>query len=330
MASLPRCLSSPSRPNPSTDLFSPAHEPGGGATPPRQLRRPSPALHLQPLPVRIPGIFSSPRATPASSPHAQPRRTPLPARRSAGMHLRRRSLPRPMQTDDDRRCVDSPKRPAPPSNGHAGGRPPRRAALRPSPARTAPQRLGGRSGWRRSHAWPGGAAVGARNVSGRAAHAAAAVERVGGRRRCSRASSSFARLEVCAHYHRYLDFSGETQPTRGAARRCGGCHRGWRTLLTLPGGSLCTVLRDMLMHENQVPLLVLRKILEPQCASADEAAGLLACLVTELMKDKLHGHLLNGGGRCQRQLPRRRLRHRGAGRRWRGRGGVAEAGRQRL
>ena len=57
----------------------------------------------------------------------------------------------------------------------------------------------------------------------------------------------------------------------------------------------------MLMHQNQVPLLVLRKILELQCASADEAAGLLAWMVTGLMKDKLHAHLLDGGGRCQRQ-----------------------------
>jgi len=83
-------------------------------------------------------------------------------------------------------------------------------------------------------------------------------------------------------------------------------------------------------HENQVPLFLLRKILERQCASADEATGLLAWMVTGLMKDKLQAHLLDGGGRCQQQLPRRWLRHRGAGRGWQGRGGAAEAGRRRL
>ncbi|RLN39525.1 putative UPF0481 protein [Panicum miliaceum] len=37
--------------------------------------------------------------------------------------------------------------------------------------------------------------------------------------------------------------------------------------------------------ENQVPLFLLRKILEPQCASAGEAAGLFAWMVTGLMKE---------------------------------------------
>ena len=78
------------------------------------------------------------------------------------------------------------------------------------------------------------------------------VERAGGQRRSSRTSSSSsrARLEVRAHYHCYLDFSGETRRPRGTAGRCGGCHRGWHTSLTLLEGGLCTLLRDMLMHDS--------------------------------------------------------------------------------
>jgi len=80
----------------------------------------------------------------------------------------------------------------------------------------------------------------------------AAVERAGGQRRSSRASSSSsrARLEARAHYHCYLDFSGERRRPRGTAGRCGGCRRGWHTSLTLPEGGLCTLLRDMLMHDS--------------------------------------------------------------------------------
>ena len=95
-------------------------------------------------------------------------------------------------------------------------RPPRRAALCPSPPRAAPQRLGGRSGWQRSHARPGGAAVGARGCGGArgsrprgsGARGRAATELEG-------LVQQFARPEVRAHYHRYLDISGETRPTRG-------------------------------------------------------------------------------------------------------------------
>ncbi|RLN32959.1 putative UPF0481 protein [Panicum miliaceum] len=47
--------------------------------------------------------------------------------------------------------------------------------------------------------------------------------------------------------------------------------------------------RDMLTLEDLVPLFLLRKILEPQCASTDEAAGLFAWMVTGLMKELCPG-----------------------------------------
>ena len=60
MASIPRCLILTLTPNPSTDLFSHAREPDGGATPPRLHRRPPPALHLRGLgiPSRCLDAFS--------------------------------------------------------------------------------------------------------------------------------------------------------------------------------------------------------------------------------------------------------------------------------
>ncbi|KAG2604567.1 putative UPF0481 protein At3g02645 [Panicum virgatum] len=121
----------------------------------------------------------------------------------------------------------------------------------------------------------------------------------------------FARLErkVRAHYHRYLDFSGETLAwtmvvdgaflleflqiyAAAADDEAGG--RALRRvssrmahLVDFAGRKSAhnLILRDMLMLENQVPLFLLRKILEPQCPSADEAAGLLARMVTGLMKE---------------------------------------------
>ncbi|KAL5199531.1 hypothetical protein ABZP36_020734 [Zizania latifolia] len=121
----------------------------------------------------------------------------------------------------------------------------------------------------------------------------------------------FARLErkVRAYYHRYLDFSGETlawmmvvdgaflleflqiyaaaeaaDDGKPALRRVSSrmAH-----LVDFAGRKSAhnLILRDMLMLENQIPLFLLRKILELQCSSADEAAELLGRMVTGLMKE---------------------------------------------
>ncbi|OEL36786.1 putative UPF0481 protein [Dichanthelium oligosanthes] len=125
----------------------------------------------------------------------------------------------------------------------------------------------------------------------------------------------FARLErrVRAYYHRYLDFSGETlawmmivdgaflleflQIYAAAAEAADEGAGGGRALRRVSSrmqhlvdfagrkSAHNLILRDMLMLENQVPLFILRKILEPQCASADEAGELLARMVTGLMKE---------------------------------------------
>jgi len=125
----------------------------------------------------------------------------------------------------------------------------------------------------------------------------------------------FVRLErrVRAHYHRYLDFSGETlawtmvvdgaflleflQIYDAAAAADDDEGGGGRALRRLPSrmahlvdfagrkSAHNLILRDMLMLENQVPLFLLRRILEPQCASADEAGELLARMVTGLVKE---------------------------------------------
>jgi hypothetical protein len=54
------------------------------------------------------------------------------------------------------------------------------------------------------------------------------------------------------------------------------------------------ILRDMLMLENQIPLFLLRKILEPQCASPEEAGGLLAGMVTGFMKELFPFKMIDG------------------------------------
>uniref|UniRef100_A0A0E0L8J7 Uncharacterized protein n=1 Tax=Oryza punctata TaxID=4537 RepID=A0A0E0L8J7_ORYPU len=127
----------------------------------------------------------------------------------------------------------------------------------------------------------------------------------------------FARLErkVRAHYHRYLDFSGETlawmmvvdgaflleflQIFAAAEAAAGGGEGGggkpalrrvssrMAHLVDFAGRKSAhnLILRDMLMLENQMPLFLLRKILEPQCSSAEEAGELLGRMVTGLMKE---------------------------------------------
>ncbi|CAM0913075.1 unnamed protein product [Alopecurus aequalis] len=115
------------------------------------------------------------------------------------------------------------------------------------------------------------------------------------------------RLErkIRAYYHRYLDFSGETlswmmvvdgaflleflqiyaaAEGKPAMRRISSrmAH-----LVDFAGRKSAhgLILRDMLMLENQIPLFLLRKILEPQCASPEEAGQLLASMVTGLMME---------------------------------------------
>ncbi|KAL6898046.1 hypothetical protein ACP4OV_006642 [Aristida adscensionis] len=121
----------------------------------------------------------------------------------------------------------------------------------------------------------------------------------------------FARLErrVRAHYHRYLDFSGETlswmmvvdgaflleflQIYAVAAADEGGGKPLRRVssrmahLVDFAGRKSAhnLILRDMLMLENQIPLFLLRRILDPQCESGDESGELLSRMVTGLMKE---------------------------------------------
>ncbi|XP_040380801.1 putative UPF0481 protein At3g02645 [Oryza brachyantha] len=124
----------------------------------------------------------------------------------------------------------------------------------------------------------------------------------------------FARLErkVRAYYHRYLDFSGETLAwmmvvdgaflleflqifaAAEASEDGGGGKPALRRvssrmahLVDFAGRKSAhnLILRDMLMLENQMPLFLLRKLLEPQCSSADEAGELLGRMVTGLMKE---------------------------------------------
>uniref|UniRef100_A0ACD5ZQD6 Uncharacterized protein n=1 Tax=Avena sativa TaxID=4498 RepID=A0ACD5ZQD6_AVESA len=132
--------------------------------------------------------------------------------------------------------------------------------------------------------------------------------------------TQFARLErkVRAYYHRYLDFSGETlswmMVVDGAflleflqiyatAEGVGGGKPALRRvssrmahLVDFAGRKSAhgLILRDMLMLENQIPLFLLRKILEPQCTSAEEAARLLASMLTGLMKELCPFKMIDG------------------------------------
>ncbi|CAN6208486.1 unnamed protein product [Urochloa humidicola] len=128
----------------------------------------------------------------------------------------------------------------------------------------------------------------------------------------------FKRLErkVRAHYHRYLDFGGETlawmmlvdgaflleflQIYAAAAANDGDVAAGdgsGKALRRVPSrmahlvdfagrkSAHNLILRDMLMLENQVPLFLLRRILEPQCGGGGDAGELLARMVTGLMRE---------------------------------------------
>ncbi|XP_047075423.1 putative UPF0481 protein At3g02645 [Lolium rigidum] len=128
------------------------------------------------------------------------------------------------------------------------------------------------------------------------------------------------RLErkVRAYYHRYLDFSGETlswmmvvdgaflleflQIYASAADDGSGKPALRRVssrmahLVDFAGRKSAhgLILRDMLMLENQIPLFLLRKILEPQCASPEEAGELLTSMVTGFMKELYPFKMVNG------------------------------------
>ncbi|KAK3128530.1 hypothetical protein QOZ80_6BG0463070 [Eleusine coracana subsp. coracana] len=136
--------------------------------------------------------------------------------------------------------------------------------------------------------------------------------------------AQFARLErrVRAHYHRYLDFGGETlawmMVVDGAflleflqiydfvaddGREGGGGVKALKRvssrmahLVDFAGrkSAHSIILRDMLMLENQIPLFLLRKILEPQCACADEAGATLQRMVTGLMKELCPLKMMDG------------------------------------
>lgn len=123
----------------------------------------------------------------------------------------------------------------------------------------------------------------------------------------------FARLErkIRAYYHRYLDFNGETlawmmvvdgaflleflqiyavavadgEGDGGRALRRVSSRMAHLVDFTGRKSAHSLILRDMLMLENQVPLFLLRKILEPQHPSGDEAGETLARMVTGLTKE---------------------------------------------
>ncbi|KAM3194878.1 hypothetical protein ACQJBY_071113 [Aegilops geniculata] len=126
------------------------------------------------------------------------------------------------------------------------------------------------------------------------------------------------RLErkIRAYYHRYLDFSGltltwmmvvdgafllEFLQIYAAAEDCGKpalrrVSSRMAHLVDFAGRKSAhgLILRDMLMLENQIPLFLLRKILEPQCASADEAGVLLTSMVTGLVKELCPFKMMDG------------------------------------
>uniref|UniRef100_A0ACD6AEA1 Uncharacterized protein n=1 Tax=Avena sativa TaxID=4498 RepID=A0ACD6AEA1_AVESA len=124
--------------------------------------------------------------------------------------------------------------------------------------------------------------------------------------------------KIRAYYHRYLDFSGETLSWMmvvdgaflleflqiyAAAGAAGDGKAALRRvssrmahLVDFAGRKSAhgLILRDMLMLENQIPMFLLRKILEPQCASPDEAGELLASMVTGFMKELYPFKMVDG------------------------------------
>uniref|UniRef100_A0ACD5ZPR5 Uncharacterized protein n=1 Tax=Avena sativa TaxID=4498 RepID=A0ACD5ZPR5_AVESA len=124
--------------------------------------------------------------------------------------------------------------------------------------------------------------------------------------------------KIRAYYHRYLDFSGETLSWMmvvdgaflleflqiyAAAGAAGDGKAALRRvssrmahLVDFAGRKSAhgLILRDMLMLENQIPMFLLRKILEPQCASTEEAGELLASMVTGFMKELYPFKMVDG------------------------------------
>ncbi|WOL00520.1 hypothetical protein Cni_G09233 [Canna indica] len=119
----------------------------------------------------------------------------------------------------------------------------------------------------------------------------------------------FTKLEhkIRAHYHRYLDFSGETlswmmavdasflreflqvyaveEEEEGKALRRLSSRMSHLVDYTGRKSAHNVILRDIMMLENQLPLFLLRKIMELQCSSTDAADEKLAKMVTSLLKE---------------------------------------------
>ncbi|KAJ3695520.1 hypothetical protein LUZ60_000897 [Juncus effusus] len=117
----------------------------------------------------------------------------------------------------------------------------------------------------------------------------------------------FIKLEhkIRAYYHRYLDFNGETlawmmivdasflleflqihsideegKPLRRLTSRMS-------HLVDFAGRKSAhnMILRDSMMLENQIPLYLLKKILDPQCTSSEQSDSLLSNMLTGYMKE---------------------------------------------
>ncbi|XP_072953684.1 putative UPF0481 protein At3g02645 [Typha angustifolia] len=121
----------------------------------------------------------------------------------------------------------------------------------------------------------------------------------------------FVKLEhkIRAHYHRHLDFNGETLAWMMvvdasflreflhiyAVEEDGGA--GSKPLKRLSSrmshlmdfagtkSAHNSILRDIMMMENQIPHFLLRKIIDLQCSSSEEAEGTLTRMLTGFMKE---------------------------------------------
>uniref|UniRef100_A0A804K815 Uncharacterized protein n=1 Tax=Musa acuminata subsp. malaccensis TaxID=214687 RepID=A0A804K815_MUSAM len=120
----------------------------------------------------------------------------------------------------------------------------------------------------------------------------------------------FTKLEhkIRAHYHRYLDFNGNTlawlmavdvsflleflqvyaiQEEEGKGKVLRRLSSRMSHLVDYTGRKSAhnVILRDIMMLENQIPLFLLRNILELQCSSIEVADGTLTKMLTGLLKE---------------------------------------------
>ncbi|CAL9038623.1 putative UPF0481 protein At3g02645 [Musa acuminata AAA Group] len=121
----------------------------------------------------------------------------------------------------------------------------------------------------------------------------------------------FTKLEhkIRAHYHRYLDFNGDTlawmmavdasflleflqvyavqEEGEGEGKVLRRLSSRMSHLVDYTGRKSAhnVILRDIMMLENQIPLFLLRKILELQCSSIEVADGTLTKMLTGLLKE---------------------------------------------